>query len=357
MKRLIVADIKSPVFEGKSSGHFFAVAHNYYELFQESTPTKIAGGPIYLSLFPYAVLPLPNSVDIKKDGRLQCIVKYFQNARTLFHSCSGDVIVVQQGGDITFFIACALFYRRAKNNRLFLIQYSTAAISNRVGRLFYRLAKRKLDGIICPTQEVGEMFARPYCVVPDYIYSGNQNQCPAISYDEKLYDICFLGRIVEEKGIDEFLSKFVEAPYRMLIAGRVDNPCLEKKMQDIVRGHDNIQLCLEFLSREDYQMYLCQSRFCVLNYKGEYSLRSSGVVLDMIFNDVPVIGLECKALEFVKQNGLGYIYSNLASLNLAEVITPVNYNRYISQIARYKQSHMVFKHQLGQFLAIDIQTQ
>ena len=357
MKRLIIADIKSPVFEGKSSGHFFAVAHNYYELFQGSTPTKIAGGPIYSSLFPYAVLPLPENVDIQKDGRLQSVVKYFRNARKLFQACSDDVIVVQQGGDITFFIACTLFYRKAKNNKLFLIQYSTAAISNRVGRLFYKIAKRKLDGIICPNHEVGEMFARPYCVVPDYIFNGNHIQCPPISYDEKIYDICFLGRIVVEKGIDEFLSKFVGAPYRMLVAGRVDNPCLEKKLQDIVKGHDNIQLCLEFLSREDYQKYLYQSRFCVLNYKGEYSRRSSGVVLDMIFNDVPVIGLECKALEFVKQNGLGYIYSNLASLNLAEVITSANYNHYVSQIARYKQSHMVFKHQLGKFLAIDTQPQ
>lgn len=42
--------------------------------------------------------------------------------------------------------------------------------------------------------------------------------------------------------------------------------------------------------------YLEASKYAILNYSGEYSNRSSGVVFDTLFNGVPVIGKKCQYL-------------------------------------------------------------
>ena len=51
MKRLIIADVKSYSYNGKSIGHYFSVAQNYLELYSEVIITKVAGGPLYFSHF------------------------------------------------------------------------------------------------------------------------------------------------------------------------------------------------------------------------------------------------------------------------------------------------------------------
>ena len=168
MRRLIIADIKSPNFMGKCAGHFFAVAHNYYGLFHDNIETLVAGGPVYKQQFDKELLSLPNDVLLCGESKLKNKWKYFQNARNLFHKAIGDTIVIQQGGVITSFLAIAMFYHR--QSKLFLIQYSNEGLRSFLGRMLYKLCKSKIDGIICPNDMVSKVYERPYCVVPDYIY-------------------------------------------------------------------------------------------------------------------------------------------------------------------------------------------
>lgn len=350
MKRLIIADIKSPNFMGKCNGHFFAVAHNYYGLFKDIVETMIAGGPVYKQQFDKELLSLPNDVLLCGESKLKNKWKYFQNARTLFDKATGDTIVIQQGGVITSFLAIALFYHR--NSKLFLIQYSKEGLRSFLGRMLYKLCKSKIDGIICPNDMVGSAFGgMPYCVVPDYIYIGN-NHRTSLSYKDKKFDICFVGRIEEEKGVLDVARKIAGTKYRMLIAGKVSNSQLSEKLQAITSMCSNIELHIGYVNEDEYYGYIRNSRFCILNYQGEYSRRSSGVVLDMIFNDVPIIGKKCKALDFVEQFGCGYIYENLEELILEDILTEQNYERYLTNIALYKQKHVDYAEKLRKFLGL-----
>lgn len=350
MKRLIIADIKSPNNNGVSTGHFFAVADNYYRMFSGWVKTLIAGGPIYGSrLDDGQLLRLPNDVMLSGSSSLKNKLRYMQNSRTLFKQAKGDTIIVQQGGVLTSFIAIALFYHR--KSRLFLIQYSREGVDSKAKRLLYRIAKHKIDGIICPNRMVGEAYARPFCVVPDYIYLGDGNN-KATAYDDKKYDVCFVGRIEEEKGVLDVARKIAGTHHRMIIAGKVSEKLLADELKTIAASCGNIELRIGYVSDKDYYSIIRDSRFCVLNYQGEYSRRSSGVVLDIIFNNVPIIGKQCKALDFIKDFGCGYIYDNLDCLDLDEVMTEQNYNIYIANISLYKQAHAEYKEKLGRFLGI-----
>ena len=348
-KRLIIADIKSPNFMGKCTGHFFAVAHNYYGLFKENVETLVAGGPVYRQQFKKELLSLPNDVLLCGESKFKNKWKYFQNARSLFHKAIGDTIVIQQGGVITSFLAIAMFYHR--QSKLFLIQYSNEGLRSFLGRMLYKLCKSKIDGIICPNDMVGKVYERPYCVVPDYIYLDRKEQID-IPFCEKKYDVCFVGRIEEEKGVLDVARKIAGTKYRMVIAGKVRDSQLGEKLQALNSRCSNIELHLGYVTDEEYYGYIRNSRFCILNYQGEYSRRSSGVVLDTIFNNVPIIGKRCKAFDFIAQFGCGYIYENLEELSLEDILTEQNYERFLNNIALYKQKHVEYAEKLKKFLDV-----
>lgn len=170
MNRLIIADIKSPSLHGISTGHYFAVANNYLEMFGKEIKTLIAGSPVYKEKFGDSLLPLPYNTKLQEESIWKSKQKYLLNARHLFKEGKGGIIVLQQGGVATSFIAIALFYHR--QSKLFLIQYSKEGLDSPFKRLLYKLAKGKIDGIVCPNEMVGCAFGKRYCVVPDYIFVG-----------------------------------------------------------------------------------------------------------------------------------------------------------------------------------------
>lgn len=349
MKCLIIADIKSNNYNGTCTGHYFAVARNYLEIFRNKIHTLVAGGPIYKRAFASEYESLP--FDTIQPDKTPWISKwhYLLNAKTLFRKAKGATLVLQQNGVASSFLAIFLFYRQ--DCRLFLIQYNSEGISSFGKRLLYRLARKKIDGIICPNEQVGQDFGIPYCVVPDYIYNNNQKQ-QGIPYSEKRYDVCFVGRIEDEKGVIEVARKIAGTKFKMIIAGRVHNKEQEKELIAIKNTCNNITLQLEYISDNVYQQIISNSRFCILNYQGEYSRRSSGVVLDIIFANVPIIGKQCLALDFIAQYQIGSLYQDLNSLDLDAEITKNRYEQYITNIALYKEEHRKHKEKLIDFIGL-----
>ena len=186
MNRLIIADIKSPNNRGICTGHFFAVARNYYELFKNRINILVAGGPIYHSQFKDIQMELPYDVCLQEESLWKNKWKYLQNARSLFKQAEEDTIILQQGGVATSFIAIVLFYHC--KSKLYLIQYSLEGLDSPIKRLLYYFAKHKIDGIICPNDMVGKGYRKSYCIVPDYIYIDNPKEKTVPYKDKTLVD-------------------------------------------------------------------------------------------------------------------------------------------------------------------------
>lgn len=173
------------------------------------------------------------------------------------------------------------------------------------------------------------------------------------NYNSKTYDVCFLGRIEEEKGVLEAAKVIAQTNYKMIIAGKVRSESLANELREVCSSCNNIELHIGYLPDEDYHRYISQSRFCILNYQGEYSRRSSGVVFDFLFKNVPIIGKRCRALNFIKEFNVGLIYDSLAALDLDKVLTEQNYNMYVGNIANYKEKHKEYRNKLAAFLGIN----
>ena len=107
---------------------------------------------------------------------------------------------------------------------------------------------------------------------------------------------------------------------------------------------------MEYISDDDYDNYINSSRYCILNYQGTYAERSSGVVLDTLFRNVPVVGRKCRALQFVEDNNLGVLYENVRSFDFSSLLSETLYNSFLESITSYKQNLERYRNALVEFV-------
>ena len=351
MKKLIIADLKSFNNCNIQTGHYFALARNFKELFSSICQVRIAGGPIYSKNFKEEeLLPLPydfivgNNVLKNKWSTLMNCYHLMRQTQT------NDIIVLQMSGAVTNFLALILF--GSKKKKIYSIQYDTETLNTPIKKLIYWLAKSKITGIICPSDIIGEAFHLPYCVVSDYIYASNPDKIEFIPFTEKKYDFAIVGRITPEKGIIEALKRLATTPYRTIVAGKPQNKEIEKQLQKFAASNPNIELHLGFVSDNDFYHYLRQSKYSLMNYQGVYGNRSSGVVLDTLFNGTPVIGHRSLALQFIEKEEVGILYDDITQMDLSIVEDSQQHFFYTKHISRYLQKHKQYKDKLVRFLQL-----
>lgn len=342
MSRIVIADFNSFCFRGTCVGHSFGVAENYVQLFDG---VVAAGAPVYGKRFPQA-----ETLPYQPDERHGAFINKWMallNLRVLFRRCREDILIMQSSAVATAFVGMALWRPRVK--KLFMIQYNTEALNSPFKRLLYRLASPFIDGIICPTEDIGKAYGRPYCVVPDYICPPQQRSV-SIPYAQKSYDFCMVGLICRDKGVVEAARALAGTPYRVLIAGCPNCPEIKTELLDIAASCSNIELKLQYLSEEEYAASIRAARYCILNYSGAYSEHSSGVVFDILFSGVPVVGRACESLRFIGESGTGALFTDISEMQPKALLQPEVYERYLEHIERYKASHRAHRERLARFL-------
>lgn len=347
MKKLIIADVKSYNNNGKSTGHYFAVAQNYLDLYKDYCEVKVAGGDIFkthfnpkdIFLLPYDYIPSMNWLKNKFRVLINC--------RYLFkHVTADDVIVMQHSGASTTLLGIAIF--STKKNNINLIQYDTDALSSLPKRIIFKLAKHNIKSILCPNKYIADAYGLPSCIVTDYIYPKSEYE-NSISFEKKKYDIAIVGSICSDKGVIEAARVLAKTNYRVIIAGKADKQSTDK-LHEICDKENNMELHIGFIKKEDYYGYIRNARFCVLNYHGVYEDRSSGVVLDILFNGVPIIGHKCKALDFISRSNVGYLFEDINDINFDDIINKEKYENYQKGIEKYLSFQKEYKRNIVKFL-------
>lgn len=347
MRRVVISDVRSYVRAGVFRGHGRAVAEHFLKVFRGACDCRVAGGPAYSEHFQ-DIIPLPYNT-VGEQGFVRSKWRVLSNLRTLFRSCRHDAVILQSCAVVTAFIGIALF--KKPETKLFMIQYDKEGVRSGLKRFLFRLAKGKIDGIICPHEDIGRAYGLPYCVVPDYIYTEDAAPSAALPYAEKPYDFCMLGQIWRSKGILEAARHLAGKPYKVLVAGMPsEEQGLREELEQLDKEADNIEMHLRYLSPEEYEHYLSASRYCILNYSGCYSERSSGVVLDFLFHGVPVIGSHCRALQFIEENGLGKTVERMEDFQPSEVLQEPVHQAYISALQTYYAKHREYREKLIRFI-------
>lgn len=347
MSRIIIADICSICVNNQSTGHCFAVAQNYLDIFKGSEEVQVAGGPIYSERFASNYMRLPYN---HRVGESKLAEKWHElmNSRALFRQVRReDILIMQSIAVITAFIGILLFLH--KPCRLFFIQYNTESINSPFKRLLWRMVSPQVHGIIATFPSVAQAYGKPYIIVPDYIYAIIQ-QVSFPTYENRKYDICMVGNIYRDKGTVEALQSLVCKGLKIIVAGKVGEADLEPEVRATANRDENIELHIGYVSDEQYHTILSNSKYCLLNYRGRYNEHSSGVVYDALFHGTPVLSTDTASTQMIKEYELGMSFDNVNNLVIEKLSDVSLYDSFQSNISCYLQQQSQIIEQLSRFL-------
>lgn len=338
------ADIKSHR-KGIMTGHYISVAENYREVLSERYNVIVAGCENFQNAFnekELLKLPFVNGGNYKKE-KIETIL----NSIYLFWKARGNIIVLQRSTPITSYICILLFFWFTSD--LYLIQYDTESIKSWFGRFIWRLTKWKIKGVICPNKRIGESYGINYLVTTDYIFT--KDYINHVPFNLRKWDFAAIGNITKDKGTLDIIEYLASKGQKILLAGRIAEPDLEDRLTGILSKYPNIEHHIGFVDKDNYTTYIRYSKYCLLNYSGCYNDRSSGIVLDIIFNGTPVLGSKCGALEFIEEYALGFLYSDYSEIIFEKLFNTSIYNTFLDNIANYGRLHLLYKNKLLIFLS------
>lgn len=335
MSRVYIADIRSSSNCGKPSGHYFTVAHNYQDMLFQQHDVYVAGGPIYRNAFSkYIGLPF----DTKRESN-----KYLNTLRVIVNcikalclTYTGNVIFQCSAVSIIFLVLSIFPVK----NKPYLILYDSNLISGGKKRLF-DLCKKKLAGIICSNQIIGESTGIRYIVVSDYIFTKKS----LVTENDKIrYDIGVFGIVSKGKGVLEVAQAAIKNNKTMIIVGRASTE--SKDAEDIAvlrvlsKDHKNIQWIDDYIPDDMFNHYIKSSKYIVLNYDSSYAERSSGVIFSALFNGRPVIARKWAFALILDQYNMGVLFDRIDDIVWDELLQDEVFYRYQNNIHKYLQIQM-----------------
>ena len=347
MNRIVIADICSLCDGDQSTGHYFAVAQNYVDMFDEVADVKVAGGPIYNRRFSANIILLPYNHDA---GETKWLEKWHElmNCRALCKNIGNDdVLIMQSVALVTAIVGILLFLR--KSCRLFFVQYNIDCINSPLKRMLWKMVSPKVHGVIGTLPSVVQAYGKPSIVIPDYIYTQKQ-PIRYLTYGERKYDVCMLGNIYRDKGTLEALQYLVGKGLKIIVAGKVGESDLEEQIKNVAQNDSDVDLRIGYLSVNEYHEILGDSKYCMLNYRGRYNEHTSGVVYDALFHKTPVLATDTASTKMVKEYGLGVAFDDISDMSYSNLKDIASYDTYQKNINIYLRQQTTVVEQLYDFL-------
>ena len=345
MVKIVVADNASIVKGHSGFGHYIKVAKMYCSIFKDKADVIIAGGPIYKTVESKNLIELPFNTDIEgfenKRKSILNKIKMIVNSICLFKSVNDEIVVCQPYSFFSCMIGICLY---GKGKKIYLIEYKDE-LKSRLNIALYKIADKNISGIICPNQDIGESYRKPYLIVPDYIYDDKQNKCNASN--KPIYDIGMVGIMSDGKDIEDVVTTYSGTNIRVLIEGYFQDKKRLEKLRQVAT--DNIEIVDKYLTDQEYEDFFDKVRFVVLPYSEYYKNASSGVIYDVIFHRKPVITREFENFKFVGEYNIGILYKKSLSeidLNLMKNeryrAMATGIESYLSRNKRYADEIMTF---------------
>lgn len=337
MKCIVIADISSIKLNGNNFGHYGKVAVMYKRLFENSgMSVVIAGGPVYKKK-----VSDDERIDLPYDLELECGASKFRalfmkmksviNGIVLFSKVKDSAVICQPYSFPAWMIS-VLFARQS--TEIYLIEYKDECHS-RFNDILFKLAKKRIKGIICPNDMVGKAYGLPYITVPDYIIPELKARKEQTGYK---YDFGMVGIMSLGKDIDDVIKSFANTTYKVIIAGYFHD--LQRYKEFVKKSTPNITIINKYLTDEEYNSILTSTKYMLLPYNKKYSSASSGVIYDILFSGRPLVTRDFVNFHFVKEYGIGVLYRDtIAELDYDELLNDENVEAMCARIDAFLEDN------------------
>ena len=326
-ENIVIADIASIRVDSNIFGHYGKIAQMYTNMFKNKYCVKIAGGPVYQGLGNTMTLPYDHTLDEMKGswGQLRFKLRCIANGIHLFSKNKNSVIICQP---YSFFSWMISIFISPKKSRIFLIEYKNE-LTSRLNKILFKFSKKKIDGILCPSNAVGEEYGLPYFCVTDYVYDKDEDP---IFEENCEYDFGVFGIMSSGKDVMHVIKTFAGTKYRVLIAGF----CGGRYEEFMKESTPNITIIDKYLSDDEYSTSIQRTKIVILPYKDDYKNQSSGVVFDVLFRGKPVLTRKYDTFKFIDSYRIGETYDvAISEIDLELMVQNAQSGWYYEQIKKF----------------------
>ena len=338
-EKLLIADcLGKHDGKGKLFGHYLTVFEQYYQILKDDFQVSLGVTKEYKRKINFCdnFFTIRFGQDYSKTYNR--VDKYFSLAKEMLNvimvlNSKYSIIIFQQTNFMFSLIPLVFYFGKKK---IFFIVYkdylsSGGKIKRQLKYFLYNLTKKKIKGLIVGMEEVGKIYNHNYLVMPDYLFNSRLINDSAVPIK---YDIAVIGIITISKQVFDVVSSFYNTKYKIIIAGKFKDNEQCRKVPKF--NSNNITITNEYLSREKYRDILQSTKFIALPYDPKaYTLNSSGVFYDAIYHLKPVITSNTKFFKRVRENNLGYVYTNSISESINMLDDEKIYKHYINNIKKY----------------------
>lgn len=350
VKNVIIADITGLHKNKNSFGHFFRVAKMFEEGLCHDCNVTIVGGPVYRGYSGNKEI-LKYDVDLRElqttVGKVKAKIKEVFNGIAVLRKYKKSTIIFQDYSNTSMFLSICM---QKSNSAIYIIQYKSE-IDKGVNSFLYRIARRRISGVLCTKNAVGEKYGIPYLTMPDYICTDTDGSKKLDLNNEYRYEFGIFGIIRDGKDVVGVAKKFVGIKRTLLIAGSIQELNMKKSLEKLAEENENIIVLDQYLSEEDYNNMISATRCIVLPYVDEYyNESSSGVVYDALFAKKPVITKKYEIFDFIRQYKIGVLYDNLDDVDFSVVMREKEFLECYKNIEKYLSDNRAYILKLKNFI-------
>ncbi len=298
-------------------GHSLPVIQQYYKLLSGVVRVSVSASRAY-ARHMIVEYPLPfNTSPYQKRGLLSAVgtLKKLLNLM-LLPKWSPNRYFFLVNNDINVFLM-ALLWRRRFLSKCFLMQYEDfenchKSWADRIKRSLFLRTVHLFRAIFVSNPQI---FERPGLTnkyfLPDFVFL-KEKYLPFIEQRKRENYCLVIGTLNKDKDIAGVIRAFRKSTVPLIIAGRFQGTKDEEKLiiQESMGGQ--IQLKFAPLTTKEYFQLIANALVVLLPYKEKsYHTRTSGVMLEALFLETPVIAPKFGFFERMLQKGIGYTYNNL----------------------------------------------
>jgi len=193
---------------------------------------------------------------------------------------------------------------------------------SRLSRLLMRYNAYISNTIITHAKEGVEHLIASYQVSPDHIIYLPHPVYPepVIVKKEKKYDIIIWGNIEKYKRILDFLHYWIKTgksqQYKLLVCGKCNDKLYSQTIEQLT--NDNIIYQNEYLSENELNSLISESKIILFTYNSESVLSSGALIYSLPFRNI-IIGPAIGAFKDLANQGLIHTYNDMDEiLNIIE---------------------------------------
>ena len=191
--------------------------------------------------------------------------------------------------------------------------------------------------------------------IPDYFYSDEKFGKYIVRKKTNNWSLS-IGVMNKDKDIIGLLKSFEGHDVKLMVAGSIIGDAPTRIELDNAAQRANAELIIDNLSEEKYFGLIADARFVILPYKKEtYFNRPSGILLESVFLETPLIVPSFGVFKTIQKFELGLLYNDLDEIpSLIKGTSLSMYERYQRNMREYKQLFNISNYRNSVFNALTI---